>query len=68
MADIASNENGSEVAQITIQIARNPGTRQIPVVAGNADDVNVPERNLFQKTTGVSIFTYHSLLGKNQGK
>ena len=62
------NETGSQVAQITIQVARNPGLRKIPFVEGNADDDNVPDRNLFKKTTGVSIFTYHALLGKNQGK
>ena len=62
------NETGSQVAQITIQVARNPGVRKIPFVAGQPDDDNTPERNLFQKTTGVSIFTYHALLGKNQGK
>ncbi len=62
------NETGNQVAQITIQVARNPGSRKIPLVTGAADDEDKPERNLFQKTTGVSIFTYHALLGKNQGK
>ena len=62
------NEDGSQVAQITIQVARNPGPRKILIVSGNADDANIPDRNLFQKTSGVAIFTYHALIGKNQGK
>jgi prepilin-type N-terminal cleavage/methylation domain-containing protein len=62
------NETGSQVAQITIQIARNSGNRDIPIVAGSPSDPNIPNRNLFQTTTGVSISTYYSLLGRNQGK
>ena len=62
------NETGSQVAQITIQVARNPGGRKIPLSTSNADDADAPDRNLFQQKLGVSIFTYHSLLGKNQGK
>ena len=61
------NETASEVAQITIEVARNPGNRNIPIVTGSDSDPNVPTRNLFKTTTGVTIFTYYSLLGKNQG-
>jgi hypothetical protein len=62
------NENASEVAQITIQVARNAGNRKIPLVTGSDSDPNVPDRNLFKKSAGTTIFTYHALLGKNQGK
>ena len=62
------SEDASEVAQITIQVARNPGNRKIPIVTGSDSDPNVPNRNLFKSSTGVTIFTYHSMLGKNQGK
>ncbi len=61
------NETGSNVAQITIQIARNPGNQTIPIVAGSASDPNIPSRNLFQTTTGVTILTYSACLGNNQG-
>lgn len=61
-------ETGSQVAQITIQVARNSGNRNLPIVTGSDSDPNVPERNLFKKTAGVPILTYYSLLGKNQGK
>jgi uncharacterized protein (TIGR02598 family) len=60
-------ETASEVAQITIQVARNPTSRDIPIASGSASDPNSPERNLFQTTKGIPIYTYHALLGKNQG-
>lgn len=62
------NETASQVAQITIQVARNSGNRNIPIVTGSDKDPNVTDRNLFKKTTGVTIFTYCTLLGKSQGK
>ena len=61
-------ETASQVAQITIQVARNAGNRTIPLVSAKDDDANTPDRNLFKRSTGISIFTYHALLGKNQGK
>ena len=60
------NETGSQVAQITVQIARNPGNRPIPITSGS--DSNVAARNLFKTTTGVAIFTYSACVGNNQGK
>lgn len=62
------NETASQVAQITIQIARNPGHRELMVVTGSDSNPDVPDRNLFQKTSGVNINTYYSLIGRNQGK
>lgn len=62
------NETASQVAQITVQVARNSGNRNIPIFTGSDSDPNVPDRNLFKKTTGVTVSTYYSLLGKNQGK
>lgn len=64
----AKDDLGGAVAQVTVQVARNPSSRDIPVVAGDSGDPNVPERNLFQKTSGIQIYTYHSLIGKNEGK
>jgi uncharacterized protein (TIGR02598 family) len=58
----------SDVAQITIQVARNPTNRNIPIKSGSPSDPNIPDRNLFEKTAGVQIFTYHSLIGKNHGR
>lgn len=62
------NETASQVAQVTVQVARNSGNRDIPIVTGSDSDPNVPDRNLFKKTTGVTITTFHALIGKNQGK
>jgi uncharacterized protein (TIGR02598 family) len=62
------NETAAQVAQITIQVARNSGNRDIPIVTGSNSDPNVPDRNLFKNTAGVTISTFYSLLGKNQGK
>ena len=57
-----------DVAQVTVQVARNPSNRTLPTVSGAPDDPGNPSRNLFAKTAGVTVFTYHSLIGKNQGK
>ncbi len=62
------NDFGSAVAQATVQVARNPGDRDIPIVSAAPTDANTPDRNLFQKTTGVQIYTYYALIGNNQGK
>jgi hypothetical protein len=56
------------VAQITVQVARNPNNRAIPITPGSPDDASIPNRNLFKNTSGVQIFTYHGLIGKNHGK
>ena len=64
----AKNNFGGAVAQVTVQVARNPTNRDIPILSTAPADPNVPERNLFQKTAGVQVFTYHRLIGKNQGK
>jgi len=74
----ALNNKGAGVAQVTVQVARNPGNFTIPIVQGGAADPNVPNRNLFQTQStgtgpatlppGVQIFTYHALIGKNEGK
>ena len=63
------NETGSQVAQVTIQVARNPGHQDItPLPPPDPSDPNVPDRNLIQKTARVTVTTYYTLLGKNQGK
>lgn len=59
---------GGAVAQATVQVARNPSSRDIPFAAGGPGDPNAPERNLFNKTSGIQIYTYHGLIGKNEGK
>lgn len=60
-------EVGGQVAQVTIQVARNSGGRTIPFVEGGNSDKDIPDRNLFKTTTGIPIYTYYALIGKNQG-
>lgn len=62
------NDFGSAVAQATVQVARNPGGRDILIVSAAPDDGNTPDRNLFKRTTGVQIYTYYTLIGNNQGR
>lgn len=62
------NETGGQVAQVTVQIARNSGNRDIPIVTGSDSDPDVPDRNLFKKTAAVTVLTYSALIGKTQGK
>lgn len=62
-----TNETASQIAQVTVQVARNPGNVDIPILTGSEKDPNVPNRNLFENKKGVTIFTYFSLLGRKQG-
>jgi uncharacterized protein (TIGR02598 family) len=61
------NEGGAQVAQLTVQVARNPGHLDLPLVAGEANDPDQPERNLI-RAGRVPIYTYAALIGKNQGR
>lgn len=57
---------GRELATLTVQVARNPGNREIKIsTAGNAD-VNEPNRQLFMQTPGVSFLTYSAQIARNQ--
>jgi prepilin-type N-terminal cleavage/methylation domain-containing protein len=68
--------DGSAFAQVTIQIARNPGNATIPIsstpAVGGGATVAVtlatnPDRNLFTPTKGIQIYTYYTLVGSSQG-
>lgn len=61
------NESGSQVAQLTVQVARNPGNLPLEFCAGGASDPDAPERNLLRPGK-VPIFTYAALVGKNHGR
>ncbi len=61
------NESGSQVAQVTVQVARNPNHADLPLVSGGASDPERPERNLL-KTGRVPIYTFAALVGKNHGR
>lgn len=62
-----------DVALVTVQVARNPGKRTLPVHRTNVSDEKISYRNLYDPTDpvlkqkGVQIFTYSALIGKNQG-
>jgi hypothetical protein len=57
-------ESSGQVAQITVQVARNPGLIELPL----HDNPKAPEHNLIKRVTGVPIFTYAGLIGKSQGQ
>jgi len=61
------NESGSQVAQLTVQVARNPGNIELEFSPGAPADPDVPERNLLRPGR-VPIFTYAALVGKNHGR
>lgn len=54
------------LAQLTIQIARNPTGVELPVHSGGEDDPAEPERNLWVPKAGIDMFTYSAYIGKNQ--
>jgi hypothetical protein len=57
-------ESSGQVAQVTVQVARNPGMVDLPLY----ENPKSPEHNLIKRTTGVPIFTYAAIIGKNQGQ
>ncbi len=59
-------KQAGNLAQITVQVARNPSGLELKVHPGKEDDINEPERNLWMPKSGVDIFTYSSYIGKNQ--
>ena len=56
-------ESGGQVAQITVQVARNPNLTELPMHTNESR----PEYNLI-KATKIPVFTYSGLIGKNQGQ
>ena len=62
-----------DVALVTVQVARNPANRTLPVYRKDVSNEKISYRNLFDPTDavlkqkGVQIFTYSALIGKNQG-
>ncbi len=61
------NESGSQVALLTVQVARNPGHLDLEFCPGDAGDPDVPERNLLRPGR-VPVFTYAALIGRNHGR
>jgi len=61
----AKSESGN-LAQITVQIARNPSGVELPLSKDGEDDPKKPERNLWKAKGGIDVFTYSAYLGKNQ--
>lgn len=60
----AINETTGSVAQITVQIARNPGGIELPLEG----DPLSPEHNLFKRGLKVAVFTFPALVGRNNGR
>lgn len=67
----ANPTNSGIVSLVTIQIARNPAYRPLPVFSSGASDPSISYRNLFDPTSSAvrstQIYTYSALIGKNQG-
>jgi hypothetical protein len=57
---------GNEVATVTVQVANNPSNRRIDINSAGNSDGSAPERQLFAKTPGVTVFTYSAQVARNQ--
>jgi prepilin-type N-terminal cleavage/methylation domain-containing protein len=57
-------ETVGQVAQVTVQVIRNPNLIELAI----EERKNLPEQNLVKPSSGVAIFTYSALIGKNQGQ
>jgi len=72
-AQPADSTISGAVALVTVQVARNPSGRTLPVYRNSVSDESVSYRNLYDPTdpvfkqNGVQVFTYSALIGKNQG-
>jgi uncharacterized protein (TIGR02598 family) len=72
-AGSAAGTNGSPhpeaLAQITIQVAHNPGHIVLPLSTAKPDDKNSPTRNLFDTKNssmrGIEVLTYCAHVGRN---
>jgi uncharacterized protein (TIGR02598 family) len=58
------NESGGQVAQITVQIIRNPNLTDLAL----EEDSESPEYNLVKAGTRLPVFTYSGLIGRNSGR
>jgi prepilin-type N-terminal cleavage/methylation domain-containing protein len=58
------NEDGSQMAQITVEVARNPGLRALPLHT----DESAPEFNLLRPGRGLQVYTFSGHVGRNQGR
>ena len=54
------------VATLTLQVAFNPGNRDIPVSASDPSDTTARERNLYVSTPGISVLTFSAVIGRNR--
>jgi hypothetical protein len=59
-----TGEQSGPVAQVTVQVARNPNLRELPLVTAE----NSAEANLFRSPVAVPVLTYSGLVGKIQGQ
>ena len=57
-------EGRSQVAQVTVQVARNAGVLALPV----HNNAKLPEHNLIKAAASGPVFTYSALIGKGQGQ
>lgn len=60
------NRNAIDLATVTVQVATNPGNREIPIHNAAAGDASEPERNLFKPDTKMSISTWSAMIARNQ--
>ena len=54
------------LAQVTVQVARNPSALPLTLSPAGADNANAPDRNLWLPKAGVDIFTYSTYIAKNK--
>ena len=72
-AQPADSKISGDVALVTVQVARNPTNRTLPVYRKQVSEESISYRNLYDPTdpvikqNGVQIYTYSALIGKNQG-
>ena len=69
----ADSKVSGAVALATVQVARNPANRTLPVYRKDVSNEGISYRHLYDPTDpvfkqkGVQVFTYSALIGKNQG-
>ena len=61
----ADRELAPDLATVTVEIANNPGNREIPTNNTDPSDITAPERNRFEKLPGMTVLTYCAAIGRN---
>ncbi len=66
LPSIGSNQDLRNLAQVTVQVIRNPGNQTIPLIENHDSDQSIPLRNLVDPARKIPTYTAVALVPRNQ--